>query len=145
MRDFLNFKLHIHRCLFAPNLNIFSCFCRCCFCYSSIWSALWRNLVYQEDVYIAVAKFGANSVQLCTCGKFKSWLKISDWLVPVVSFHFCSYFIFFFPWHQCIHHHVNIWTEHWQAGAAQLPMWGAPCILLYYIKFDKSEFIVYIL
>ena len=128
MRDFLNFKLHIRRCLFAPNLNIFSWFCSCCFCCSSIWSTLSRNLVCQEDVYIAVAKFGANTVQVCTCCTFKSWLKISDWLVPVVSFHFCSYFIFF-SWHQCIHHHVNIWTEHWQAGAAQLPMWGAPCIL----------------
>ena len=119
---------HIRQCLFAPNLNIFSWFCSCCFCCSSIWSTLSRNLVCQEDVYIAVAKFGANTVQVCTCCTFKSWLKISDWLVPVVSFHFCSYFIFF-SWHQFIHHHVNIWTEHWQAGAAQLPMWGAPCFL----------------
>ena len=109
MRDFLNFKLHIRRCLFAPNLNIFSWFCSCCFCCSSIWSTLSRNLVCQEDVYIAVAKFGANTVQVCTCCTFKSWLKISDWLVPVVSFHFCSYFIFFFvaPVHSSSCKHLN--------------------------------------
>ena len=65
-----------------------------------------------------------------TCGTFKSWLKISDWLVPVVSFYFCFVLHFFFRGTiKFIHHHVNIWTEHWQAGAAQLPMWGAPCIL----------------
>ena len=29
-----------------------------------------------------------------------------------------------------IQENVNIWTEHWQAGAAQLPMWGAPCFFL---------------
>ena len=52
------------------------------------------------------------------------WLACSS-----CKFSFLFVLHFFFSWHQFIHHHVNIWTEHWQTRAAQLPMWGAPCIL----------------
>ena len=31
---------------------------------------------------------------------------------------------------------VDVWTEHWQAGAAKLPLWGAPCFE------NKSEIII---
>ena len=109
MRDFLNFKLHIRRCLFAPNLNIFSWFCSCCFCCKSIWSTLSRNLICQEDVYIAVAKFGANTVQVCTCCTFKImtenfWLACSS---CKFSFLFVLHFFFVAPVHSSSCKHLN--------------------------------------
>ena len=108
MRDFLNFKLHIRRCLFAPNLNIFSWFCSCCFCFSSIWSTLPRNLVCQEDVYIAVAKFGANTVQVCTL--YVQIMTENFWLACSsckFSFLFVLHFFFVAPVHSSSCKHLN--------------------------------------
>ena len=60
-----------------------------------------------------------------------------DWTVIGTDFKFSTYFILHEQQIHCILNHVDNWTKQWQAGAAQLPLLGAPCFLL-----DKSDLFV---
>ena len=50
-----------------------------------------------------------------------------DWTVIGTDFKFSTYFILHEQQIHCILNHVDNWTKQWQAGAAQLPLLGAPC------------------
>jgi hypothetical protein len=60
-----------------------------------------------------------------------------DWTVIGTDLKFSTYFILHEQHIHCILNHVDNWTKQWQAGAAQLPLLGAPCFLL-----DKSDLFV---
>ena len=138
-RDFLNFKLQIRKCLFAPNLNVVSAFQKA----ARHWSCFCCSIRSTREISMP----GGRSH--CSCEFWRQHCPRTRrmtnhnwqifWLADSrckLSFLLCNS-LFIHGTMTYIQENVNIWTEHWQAGAAQLPMWWAPCFIY------KSEFIVY--